>query len=173
MKWLIAFLALTAPAQAMELKSHDMAGGAMLSTQQVYSDCNGDNISPQLAWSDAPAGTKSFAVTLYDPDSHPNGWWHWIVFDIPASATGLVRGAGANPSQLPYGSMQGQNDFSQSGYGGACPPQGSGLHHYEFTLWALDTDALPFDGDAPGSAVEPFLKKHALAKAVLTPVYQR
>jgi Raf kinase inhibitor-like YbhB/YbcL family protein len=173
MKSLVLLLALTAPALAMDVKSHDMAEGALLSTQQVYTDCNGDNVSPGLAWSGAPAGAKSFAVTLYDPDAHPNGWWHWIVFDIPASATSLVRGAGGDPSQLPAGAVQGQNDFSASSYGGACPPPGSGVHHYQFTVWALDTASLPFDTNVTGNTIGPWLKKHALGQAVLTPVYQR
>ncbi|HTQ13810.1 MAG TPA: YbhB/YbcL family Raf kinase inhibitor-like protein [Rhizomicrobium sp.] len=172
MKWLVALIALSVPASAMEMTSHDMADGAMLSTQQVHGDCNGDNISPALAWSGAPAGTKSFALTVYDPDAS-GGWWHWIVFDIPPGTRGLAQGAGANPSQLPAGSIEGQNDFQRSAYGGACPPPGSGIHHYRFTLWALDTASLPFDTGSGGGDIAPFLKKHALATATLTPVYRR
>ncbi|HEY1630495.1 MAG TPA: YbhB/YbcL family Raf kinase inhibitor-like protein [Rhizomicrobium sp.] len=168
-----ALLALASSAQALDVKSHDMIDGATLRTQQVYPDCNGDNVSPQLSWSGAPEGTKSFAVTLYDPDAPPVGFWHWIAFDIPANATGLQRGAGRDPSQLPIGTVQGQNDFQDSGYGGACPPQGSGLHHYRFTVWALDAATLPFDTDVTGSAIDAALKKHALAQATLTAVYQR
>ncbi|MGH6873209.1 MAG: YbhB/YbcL family Raf kinase inhibitor-like protein [Rhizomicrobium sp.] len=177
MKRLFALLALgaclsPAAARALEMKSHDMAEGAMLASQQVYPDCNGDNVSPELSWSGAPAGVKSFALTLYDPDS-TGGWWHWIVFDIPPGASGLRRGAGNNPSQLPIGTVEGRNDFEQSGYGGACPPPGSGLHHYQFTLWALDVDSLPFDASTGGGAIAPFLKKHALAQTTLTAVYKR
>jgi len=166
-------LALAASAQGMDLKSHDMADGHTLSSQQVYGDCNGDNVSPQLSWSGAPAGTKSFAVTLYDPDARPAGFWHWIAFNIPATANEMPRGAGRDSSQLPVGTVQGQNDFQDSGYGGACPPQGSGPHHYRFTVWALDTASLPFGADVTGSTIEPALKQHALAQATLTAIYQR
>jgi Raf kinase inhibitor-like YbhB/YbcL family protein len=161
------------PTSAMDVTSHDVRDGARLSNQQVYTDCNGDNVSPELVWSGAPAGTKSFAVTLFDPDSTPDGWWHWIVFDVPAKAQSLARGVGSAPSQLPIGSIEGENDFGANAYGGACPPQGSGLHHYQFTIWALDTAALPFDATVTGSAIGPYLAKHALGEARLTAVYQR
>ncbi|HEX3675144.1 MAG TPA: YbhB/YbcL family Raf kinase inhibitor-like protein [Rhizomicrobium sp.] len=172
MRSLFLFLALTlaTPAFAMDVKSHDIADGAMLSTQQVYTDCNGDNVSPGVFWSGAPAGTKSFAVTLYDPDAD---FWHWTAFDIPATATSIVRGASATPTLLPAGTIQGRNDFARTGYGGACPPPGSGKHHYQFTVWALDSDALPFDSNAGGGAVGAYLKQHALAQATLTAIYQR
>ncbi len=174
MKSLVLLFALAAtPALAMDIKSHDVAEGSMLGTQQVYSECNGDNVSPAIAWSDAPADTKSYAVTLFDPDAKPNGFWHWIVFDIPPKATSLSRGVGANPAQLPEGAIAGQNDFSASAYGGACPPPGSGFHHYQFTVWALDVASLPFDTNATGNAVGPYLKKHALAQVMLTALYQR
>jgi len=165
---------LTGSAFGMDVRSHDMADGGRLANQQVYSDCNGDNISPTLLWSGAPADTKSFAVTLYDPDSKPRGWWHWIAFDIPANVASLTRGAGASGSVgLPPGTIQGDNDFSQNAYGGACPPQGSGAHHYQFTVWALDTASLPFDAGVTGVAIGPYLKQHALAQATLTALYQR
>jgi Raf kinase inhibitor-like YbhB/YbcL family protein len=179
MKFIGAILAcgaamLAVPAGAMDIKSHDMADGGRLSTQQVYSDCNGDNISPILAWSGAPAQTQSFAVTLHDPDAKPHGFWHWIVFDLPATTTGLTRNAGVSGgSDLPAGAIQGDNDFSENAYGGACPPPGSGPHHYEFTVWALDTAALPFDANVTGVAMESYLKKHAIAQATLTAIYQR
>jgi Raf kinase inhibitor-like YbhB/YbcL family protein len=175
MKFCVAILALAlaAPATAMDLKSHDIVDGGQLGHQQVYPDCNGDNVSPQLSWSGAPPQTKSFAVTLYDPDARPAGFWHWIVFDIPVSASGLQRGAGRDPSQLPLGSVLGQSDFQESFYGGACPPQGSGQHHYRFTVWALDTAALPFDTNVTGSTIAPYLTQHALAQATLTALYQR
>jgi Raf kinase inhibitor-like YbhB/YbcL family protein len=177
MKSAIAMLACMLSASAafaMDLRSHDIADGGKLSNQQVYLDCNGDNVSPTLIWSGAPAGTKSFAVTLYDPDAKPDGWWHWIVFDIPASVTSLPRNAGAKGNAgLPPEAGQGTNDFSENAYGGACPPQGSGVHHYQFTVWALDSATLPFDAGATGVAIGPYLKTHALAQATLTALYQR
>jgi hypothetical protein len=162
----------TAHANAMELRSVEMAEGASLSTEQVYGQCGGKNVSPSLAWSGAPAATKSFALTVFDPDAHGAGWWHWVVLDIPATADGLAKGAGSGGA-LPAGTIQGANDFGDSAYGGACPPAGSGLHHYEFTLWALGTPAIPFDASATGEKVGPWLESHAIAKTQLVPVLQR
>jgi hypothetical protein len=170
----ICLAMLAGPACAMDLKSHDVTDGARLSTQQVYTDCNGDNVSPTLVWSGAPAETKSFAVTLYDPDGGPHGWWHWIVFNIPATVAELPRNAGVVGSAgVPDGAVQGDNDYSNNAYSGACPPPGSGLHHYQFTVWAMDSAALPFDAGVTGLAIGPYLKKHALAQATLTATYQR
>ncbi|HEY2070566.1 MAG TPA: YbhB/YbcL family Raf kinase inhibitor-like protein [Rhizomicrobium sp.] len=170
---LVLLLLMATPAAAFEVKSHDIADGALLSSQQVYPDCNGDNVSPQLVWSNPPAGTKSFAVTLYDPDAQPSGWWHWIVFNIPASATGVTRGAGTMPSLLPPGSVEGENDFGANAYGGACPPPGSGQHHYQFTVWALDSATVPLESGATGNDVRDYLKKHTVGQAMLTALYQR
>jgi Raf kinase inhibitor-like YbhB/YbcL family protein len=167
----LAFAAMPAaamPAVAMTLTSGEMRDGASLALAQVYGKCGGGNISPSLEWRDAPAAAKSFAVTVFDPDAKPDGWWHWIVFDIPANAAALARGG-----PLPAGTVQGTNDFGEAGYGGACPPAGSGLHHYRFTLWAMDTAKLPFDHSADGTTIGDYLKKHSLAKAVLTPVLER
>jgi phosphatidylethanolamine-binding protein (PEBP) family uncharacterized protein len=132
-----------ASANAMDLRSVEMAQGASLATEQVHSKCGGQNISPSLAWSGAPAAARSFALTVFDPDAHGTGWWHWVVFDIPASATALPKGAG------------------------------SGLHHYEFTLWALDTPTIPFDATVTGGKIGPWLQSHAIAKAQLIPVLER
>jgi Raf kinase inhibitor-like YbhB/YbcL family protein len=162
-----------ASAHAMELHSIEMAQGASLSTEQVHSKCGGKNISPPLAWSAAPAATRSFALTVFDPDAHGNGWWHWVVFDIPASANALTKGAGSGGAQLPAGTVQGENDFGDQAYGGACPPPGSGLHHYEFTLWALDTVAIPFDATVTGEKIGPWLQSHAIARTQIVPVLER
>jgi Raf kinase inhibitor-like YbhB/YbcL family protein len=163
-------LAAAAPASALEVTSPDVAPGATLAKAQVHSQCDGDNVSPALAWSGAPAATKSFVVTLFDPDAQ-GGWWHWIVYDIPAAQSGLPRGAGAG--ELPAGAHMGRNDFGKSAYGGACPPPGSGAHHYRFTVWALGTTALPVEGATEGQIIGPYLNTHALASASLTAVYER
>jgi Raf kinase inhibitor-like YbhB/YbcL family protein len=162
-----------ASANAMDLRSVEMAQGASLATEQVHSKCGGQNISPSLAWSGAPAAARSFALTVFDPDAHGTGWWHWVVFDIPASATALPKGAGSGGATMPTGTIQGTNDFGDSAYGGACPPPGSGLHHYEFTLWALDTPTIPFDATVTGGKIGPWLQSHAIAKAQLIPVLER
>ncbi|MGB8364719.1 MAG: YbhB/YbcL family Raf kinase inhibitor-like protein [Rhizomicrobium sp.] len=160
--------AITAPASAMELTSPDVAPGAALALPQVYSQCGGGNVAPALSWSGAPVATKSFAVTLFDPDA-AGGWWHWIVYDIGARVHRLARGA----MPLPDGAQQGENDFGAMAYGGACPPPGSGVHHYRFTVWALDTPALPFDDPPKGVTIGPYLEAHALARATLTATYER
>ncbi len=150
---------------AMDVSSPEVAQGARLAQAQVKSDCGGQNISPALSWQGAPPGTKSFVVTMYDPDAQ-GGWWHWIVYDIPAGAAGLAEGS------LPAGAKAGKNDFGDTGYGGACPPPGSGPHHYEITVWALGTPTLPVGG-AEGQTIGPYLSAHALAHATLTGVYER
>ena len=164
------FFGFAAQASAMELASPDVAPGATLAKAQVHSECEGGNVSPALTWSGAPTATKSFVVTLFDPDAQ-GGWWHWIVYNIPAAANGLSRGAGAGA--LPAGARMGRNDFGKSAYGGACPPPGSGAHHYRFTVWALGTNALPTEGATEGEFVGPYLTTHALASATLTATYER
>jgi hypothetical protein len=162
-----------AHANAMDLRSVEMAQGASLSIEQVHSQCGGKNISPSLAWSGAPTATKSFALTVFDPDAHGAGWWHWVVFDIPANVNAVAKGAGSGGAPLPAGAIQGLNDFGDSAYGGACPPSGSGLHHYEFTLWALETPTIPFDSTVTGEKIGPWLLTHAVAKTQLVPVLER
>jgi len=130
--------AATAPhaATAFKLASPTIAPGSTLTDAQVANTfgCSGKNISPALTWSGAPAGTRSFAFTLYDPDAPTgSGWWHWVVYDIPATANGLLEGAGtADGARLPSGSKQGHTDFGTPGFGGACPPPAGGT-------WAQNT----------------------------------
>ena len=174
----LVLLALAVPTMAqpaaMTLTSQDVAQGARISNAQVYNGCNGDNISPALAWSEAPKGTKSFALTMFDPDAPGGGWWHWIVFDIPPGRHELQQGAG-NPERtlLPDGVKQGTTDFGTPGYGGPCPPAGDKPHRYQFTLWALDAADAPFGTDITGPKILPWLHRHTLAKTTLTAKYGR
>jgi Raf kinase inhibitor-like YbhB/YbcL family protein len=135
----------------------------------------GDNRSPALAWEGAPAGTKSFALTMYDPDAPTgSGWWHWVVYDLPASATGLPEGAGAAAGTgLPAGAKQGRTDFGSKEYGGAAPPPGHGPHRYIFTLYALNTDKLDVPADASAAYVGFMIHFAKLGEAKLTASYQR
>ena len=134
-----AFAALLAGnATAFELTSPDpdVKTGKPMTRAQEYKGfgCNGDNLSPALEWKNVPAGTQSFAVTVYDPDAPTgSGWWHWIVYNIPATATGLPGGAVVKEA-LPAGAKQGRNDFGERNFGGACPPPGDKPHHYIFTV---------------------------------------
>lgn len=148
-----------------------------MSEAQVFDGfgCSGDNISPALTWSGAPAGTKSFAITAYDPDAPTgSGWWHWVVFNLPADINTLPSGAGAASGEgMPDGAVQSRTDFGTPGYGGACPPEGDGPHRYQFKVWALDTDSLPLDASASGAMVGFYLNAHALDTATLQVTYQR
>lgn len=131
---------------------------------------DGDNISPQLAWENAPQGTKSFAVTCFDPDAPTDcGFWHWQVINIPASTHELTEGASAN---LAAG-LEMRNDYGFNGYGGACPPEGHGVHRYVFTVWALPCDKMEVPDDASCALVSFMLNGTALAKSTITAHYQR
>jgi hypothetical protein len=167
-------LALSSSAgQALELTSSDVTNGAQLRLPQVHTRCGGDNRSPALAWSGAPKGTESYAVTMFDPDANGGrGFWHWLVFDISANVHALPAGTGSETA-LPNGAVQAQNDFGTPGYGGACPPPGSGAHHYTLTLYALPTPKLPLDNQANAGAILAYLKAHTLGTATVTGIYKR
>jgi len=174
-----AFASPVAQAQTMTLSSPDIKDGGTIANQQVFKGfgCTGDNISPALSWSGAPANTKSFAISIYDPDAPTgSGWWHWVVYNIPASTTSLPKDAG-DPSKglLPKGAVQSRTDFGTVGYGGPCPPPGDKPHHYRITVFALDVDQLPnAKGDAASAALVGFdINFHTLAKATLTGMYGR
>ncbi|AXP02782.1 MULTISPECIES: kinase inhibitor [Pseudomonas] len=155
------------------LTSQDIAENRPLTSREVFQGfgCEGGNTSPELSWSNAPAGTKSYAVTVYDPDAPTgSGWWHWTVVNLPASTKSLPRGVGSN---LPAGAVQGRTDYGQPGFGGACPPVGDKPHRYQFTVWALKVDKLPLDNQASGALVGYMLNANALAKATITSTYGR
>src|SRR5512141_968408 len=113
----------------------------------------GGNVSPALSWSDAPAGTRSFAITLYDPDAPTgSGGWHWLMFNIPASVTSLPAGAGDPGSKLaPAGTVQTRTDYGTVGYGGPCPPPGDKPHRYVLTVFALQVDKLETGPESSGA----------------------
>ena len=144
---------------------------------QVFNDWGetGGNVSPALSWSGAPAGTKSFAVTLYDPDAPTgSGWWHWLMFNIPASVTSLPAGAGDPTGKLaPAGTIQTRTDYGTYGYGGPCPPPGDKPHRYVLTVFALKVDRLDLAPDSSGALVGFNLNANALAKASVTSLYGR
>lgn len=153
-----------------------LTDGGTLPLDQVFNTwgCEGQNISPELRWSGAPEGTKSFAVTAYDPDAPTgSGWWHWLVFNIPAEVNTLPAGAGSTHKDLlPKGAVQSLTDFGQSGYGGACPPAGA-PHHYVFTVFALKTSDLGLSENTMPATVGFNLNSNALAKASITVTYGR
>lgn len=137
--------------------------------------CTGDNESPQLSWVNAPEGTKSFAITMYDPDAPTgSGWWHWLVFDIPSDINELVAKAGNPALELaPKGVIQSITDYGAKGYGGPCPPEGHGLHQYIITVHALKVDKLGLDENTNPAVVGYYLWNNTLAKASIVAYYQR
>jgi Raf kinase inhibitor-like YbhB/YbcL family protein len=162
---------------SLVLRSPNFAEQATLPKEQVHHamDAGGQNVSPELTWSGAPEGTKSFALTMYDPDAPTgSGWWHWVVYDIPASATSLPKGAGvAGNAQLPKGAKQGRTDFGSKEYGGAAPPPGHGPHRYIFTLYALKVDKLDVPDDASAAYIGFMIHFAKIAEAKLTAKYER
>ncbi len=132
--------------------------------------CSGGNESPPLQWSGAPRGTQSFVITLFDRDEHntPSGWWHWVVYDLPADAGRLPAGAGALHSiALPPPALQGRTDLGTDAYHGPCPDKGDAPHRYVFTIYALNVATLPVPADSSGAMVVSTLREHLLGKAVL------
>ncbi len=185
-------LAASASAQlpSFSINSPDLVSGSF-SNQFVANGfgCKGENISPALEWRNAPAGTKSFAVNVYDPDAPTgSGFWHWAVYNIPLSATGLAQGAGNSPATLPAPAFGGSNDFQDTGvtgvngnYGGPCPPEGDKPHRYVFTVYALAVDdvqtaaGVPKTGTAAlyGFVLNKGLGANLLGKASFTASYGR
>ena len=172
-------LVCSANAQGLKVTSADIKEGGTIANEQVFKGfgCTGGNISPALSWSGAPAGTKSFAVTMYDPDAPTgSGWWHWVVFNIPPNVTSLPKDAGDVKKKLMApGAIQSRTDFGFDGYGGPCPPQGDKPHHYQITVFAVDADKLPDakDDSASAALVGFDLHFHTVAKVTLTGLYGR
>jgi Raf kinase inhibitor-like YbhB/YbcL family protein len=169
-------LAAAAPAGTFTLTSPDIAPGGRIAEAQVFNSfgCKGGNVSPALAWSNAPEGTKSFAVLVHDPDAPTgSGWWHWLVYNIPASTSSLAAGAGdAQKNLLPAGAVQGRTDFGSAGYGGPCPPPGK-PHHYHFRLYALKVAKLDLPADASAAMLGFNVHAQSLGSAELTGLYGR
>lgn len=170
----LVLLTSTTFSQAFSLTSSTVGGQATM--KEVFNGfgCTGDNVSPQLSWVNAPDGTKSFAVTMYDKDAPTgSGWWHWLAFDIPANVTSLDQGAGSTQGAMPAGSIQSKTDFGAAGYGGPCPPPGHGPHQYVVTVHALKTDKLGLDVSASPAVVGYTLNSQTLAKASIVFYYER
>lgn len=156
--------------------SDDITDGQPLATAQVSGlmGAGGEDVSPQLSWSGFPSETKSFAVTVYDPDAPTaSGFWHWAVADIPASVTSLPAGAGDDSgSGLPDGAKALNNDASQTRFIGAAPPPGHGPHRYIVAVHAVDTESLDLPDDATPAYLGFNLFSHAIGRALLTGTYE-
>jgi hypothetical protein len=150
--------------------SDDVQDGKPLKDDQVAAE---GNTSPQLSWSGAPEGTKSFVVTCYDPDAPtPSGFWHWVLVDLPADTTSLPAGAGAEGASLPGKAFMCRNDTNSSGFTGAAPPPGDQVHRYYFVVHAVGEDSLGVDSDASPAVVSFNLAFKTLARAIVTGTYQ-
>lgn len=155
---------------SFQLTSKNLKDGGTLPEAQVYNGFgySGGNVSPHLAWEGAPAGTKSFVLTMYDPDAPTgSGWWHWVIINLPASVKELSEGSGSGKGALPKGALQTRTDFGAPGYGGAAPPPGS-KHRYVFTIHALKIEHLDLDENASAALVGFMTNMNSLGKATLT-----
>ncbi|HXQ30645.1 MAG TPA: YbhB/YbcL family Raf kinase inhibitor-like protein [Steroidobacteraceae bacterium] len=164
-------------ASAFALASAELMPGGRFEQRHVFNGygCSGGNVSPALSWSGAPVGTRSFAITVFDPDAPTGkGWWHWLIYDIPATSTTLAAGAG-DPSgrKAPAGSVQAVTDFGTPGFGGPCPPAGDKPHRYVFTLYALKVDTLAAGKGASAAVVDSMLNANTIQTAGFTVYYGR
>ena len=161
--------------ETFTLSSSDIGGQATKTEEFNGFGCTGKNQSPQLSWKNAPKETKSFAITVYDPDAPTgSGWWHWVVFDIPSDINELVTGAGdIKQNLMPNGAIQSITNYGIAGYGGPCPPENHGLHQYIVTVYALKTDKLSLDVSTNPAVVGYYLWNNTIAKASLVFYYQR
>lgn len=157
--------------------SQDVSDGGPMPTAQVSGimGAGGQDVSPELSWSGFPAGTKSFAVTVYDPDAPTAaGFWHWAVVDIPASTTSLATGAGdENGSGLPTEAFQLRGDSGAARFIGAAPPAGHGTHNYYIAVHAVDVDSLGIGTDATPTFLGFNLFFHAIARAYIVGTYEQ
>jgi Raf kinase inhibitor-like YbhB/YbcL family protein len=174
---MLSVVAVSSQAAGFKLTSPEIKAHARIPASFEFNGfgCAGENRSPALQWSGAPKGTKSFAVTVYDPDAPTgSGWWHWMVINIPADATGLAAGVGdVSGSKLPAGAVQNRIDYGVAAWGGTCPPKGDKPHHYIFTVYALKTDKLEVPADATAALTGYMIHGNAFAKASFTALYGR
>lgn len=161
--------------ETFTLSSSDIGGEGTKTEEFNGFGCTGKNQSPELSWKNAPKNTKSYAITMYDPDAPTgSGWWHWLVFDIPNTTTSIQTGAGNIALDLmPKDAIQSITDYGTHGYGGPCPPENHGLHQYIITVYALKTDTLGLDKNTNAAVVGYYLNNQTLAKASLVMYYQR
>jgi Raf kinase inhibitor-like YbhB/YbcL family protein len=168
----LAFVVPTAVAEGggFRLMSSEWHDGGNVPRENVFngSGCGGANISPEFHWFDAPRGTKSFAITIFDLDAPTNGgWWHWVIFNIPGEILELPAGSGSKESRrLPPASVQCRNDYGEKGYGGPCPPPGS-AHRYLVKVYALNVEKLPSGSETPPGTMAKQIETHSIGVAKL------
>jgi Raf kinase inhibitor-like YbhB/YbcL family protein len=178
---LISVLLLSISASAFAgpftLSSDDISAGEFMTKKHEFNvfGCSGDDLSPHLKCSNAPQGTKSFAITAYDPDAPTgSGWWHWQVVNISKNVSEIATDAGNTKQDLaPQGSMQIANDYGSQGFGGACPPSGHGVHHYRFTIHALSVEKLELPEGASGALAGYMINANTIETSTIESLYQR
>ncbi len=163
---------------AMTLVSPQIRNGQPLLNSQLFNHwgCKGKNLSPELAWDHVPAGTRSFAITMFDPDATTgSGWWHWVMVNIPKEVRFLVADAGnRNGLLMPKGAQMQRNDFGYHGYGGSCPPPNTVPHRYIFTVYALSVDELGIPADASPALANYFIHQYKIDEVkISTPTKMR
>jgi len=166
-------------AMAFGLQSAAVRNNEFMSSEQANDKCGGKNISPDLLWKNVPDDAKSLALIVHDPDAPPfakasggkpksGGFYHWLVVDIPAATTGIEMGARFSPSAREL-----VTDFGVPGYNGPCPPIGGGVHHYHFTVYALNVKKIDLAANLTPAQIESAIKSHSLASATITGLYER
>ncbi len=156
----------------LSIESADFKEGQILKIDQVYNGfgCAGENKAPQITIKNVPAGTKSLAITVYDPDAPTgSGWWHYIAYNIPSDTKEIA----AADSMIAEGVTFGKNDFGTRAFGGACPPVGHGKHRYILTVHALSIEKLGIDQDSSAALIGYNINENTLAKASITAYYER
>ncbi|MFY9328544.1 MAG: YbhB/YbcL family Raf kinase inhibitor-like protein [Georgfuchsia sp.] len=160
-----------------QLASPTIKPGAVLTEEQVLIGfgCSGKNQSPALKWTAGPTGTRSYAINVYDPDAPTgSGFWHWVVYNIPADVKEIPAGAGDPSGKLmPPGAVQGRTDFGTHAFGGACPPQGDKPHRYVFTVYALKTELIDVPPESSAALIGYMINSNTIGKASLTAIYGR
>ena len=153
-----------------KISSNNFKNNDTLPFEQLYKGygCDGGNKSPHLEWTTPPINTKSFALICHDPDApKENGWYHWLVVNIPLETKSIKEGMKfANAKET-------ITDFESTGYNGACPPKGHGIHHYNFTIYALDVEKIDLDKNTKPTEVEKEILAHTIAKSTITALYER
>lgn len=175
----VLLLSISVPvfAGSFTLSSNDISHGEFMTKKHEYNGfgCSGGDLSPHLKWSNAPQGTKSFAITVYDPDAPTgSGWWHWQVVNISKNVMEVPTGAGSTKQDLvPKGSMQIKNDYGSKGFGGACPPPGHGVHRYSYTIHALSVENLELPKDASGALTGYMINANTIESSTIESLYKR
>lgn len=175
--FVICFTSTFVYADNFVLKCPSIEPNYFLTEKQVFNGfgCSGKNQSPALNWTGIPTGTKSFAITVYDPDAPTgSGWWHWVIYNIPGNVSELPADAGKQESDLlPPGAVQGRTDYGTHAFGGACPPQGDKPHRYIFTIYALKIEKIEVPSDASAALIGFMINSNSLGKASFTAKYGR